>query len=90
MYQVQEFAHFAVTVNLGVEDLRDLELRFAIHLDWWWWRLDPVQNGIGYGWFELGDMENWVNCVHGVWKAECEGERAYLGDDGIGPKVLFS
>jgi len=51
--------------------------------------LDPVWNGIGYGRFKLGDMENWVNCAHGVWKAECEGERAYLGDDGIGPKVLF-
>jgi len=89
MYQVQEFAHFAAVVNLGIEDLGDLELRFTINFHRWWRRLYPVWYGIGYGRFKLGDVEDWVNCMHGVWKVECEGERAYLGDDGIGPKVLF-
>jgi len=32
-----------VVVNLGVEDLRDLELQFTIHLNWWWQRLYLVQ-----------------------------------------------
>jgi len=38
-----------LTINLGVEDLRDLKLRFTIYFHWWWRRLYPVQYGVGYG-----------------------------------------
>jgi len=71
-------------VNLGVEDLSDLKLWFAIYFDWWWRRLYPVWYGVGYGRFELGDMENGVNCMHGIWKTERKREGAYLRDDSVG------
>jgi len=76
-------------VNLGVEDLRDLELQFTIHFNRWQRRLYPVRYGIGCGRFELGDVENCVNCVHGVWKAERKREGAYLRYDSVGPKVFL-
>jgi len=76
-------------VNLGVEDLRDLELRFTIHFDRWQRRLYLVRYGVGYGRFKLGDMEDGVNGTHGIWKAECEREGAYLCDDIVGPQVLL-
>jgi len=77
------------TINLGVEDLSDLELWFTIYFDQWQRRLYPVWYGIGYGQFELGDMENRVNCTHGIWKAECKREGAYLHYDSVGPKVFL-
>jgi len=76
-------------INLGVEDLRDLELWFTIHFNWWWRRLYPVWYGVGYGWFELGDVEDRVNGAHGIWKMEHKREGAYLCDDSVGPKILF-
>jgi len=76
-------------VNLGVEDLRDLELQFTINFHWWQRRLYLVRYGIGYGWFELGDMEDGVNCVHGIWKAERKREGAYLRYDSVGTQVLL-
>ena len=75
-------------VNLGVKDLSDLELRFTIYFNRWWRRLYPVQYGVGYGWFELGDMEDGVDGVHGIWKVERKREGAYLRDDSVGPQVL--
>jgi len=51
--QVQEFASFALTVDLGVEDLRDLELWLAVNFDWWGRWLGSVGDGVGYGCFEL-------------------------------------
>jgi len=89
MYQVQEFAHFAAVVNLGVEDLGDLELWFTINFHQWRRRLYPVQYGIGYGQFKLGDVEDGVNSVHGIWKAERKREGAYLCNDSVGPQVLL-
>ena len=61
-------------VNLGVQDLGDLKLWFAIYLDWRRWGLSPVQYGVGDGWFKLGDVEYRVNCTHRVWESEGEGE----------------
>jgi len=49
MYQVEQLACSASTVNLGVEDLRDLKLQFTIHFNWWRMRLYPVRYGIEYG-----------------------------------------
>jgi len=43
MYQVEQLAHFALMVNLGVKDLRDLKLQFTIYFNRWWRRLYPVQ-----------------------------------------------
>ena len=76
-------------INLGVEDLRDLELRFTIYFDWWRRRLYLVWYGVGYGWFELGDMEDGMNSAHGIWKVEHKRERAYLCYDSVGPEILF-
>jgi len=89
MHQVQQFARFALMVNLGVEDLSDLELQFTIYFDQWQRRLYPAQYDVGYGWFELGDMEDGVNCVHGIWETERKREGAYLHDDSVGPQVLL-
>ena len=72
-------------VNLGVKDLSDLELRFTIYLDQWQRRLYLVRYGVGYGQFELGDVEDRVNCTHGIWKAE----GAYLCYDSIGTQILL-
>jgi len=76
-------------VNLGVKDLSDLELQFTIYFDQWRRRLYPVRYGVGYGQFELGDMEDGVNCTHGIWKTEHKRERAYLHNDSVGPQVLL-
>jgi len=76
-------------VNLGVEDLRDLELRFTIHFDQWRRQLYPVWYGVGYGQFKLGDVEDGVNGAHGIWKTERKRKRAYLCYDSVGPKILF-
>jgi len=76
-------------INLGVEDLRDLELWFTIHFDQWQRRLYLVRYGVGYGRFELGDVEDRVNGVHGIWKTEPKREGAYLRNDSVGPKILF-
>ena len=89
MYQVQKLARFASTVNLGVEDFSNLELRFTIYLDQWWRRLYPVWYGVGYGQFELGDMEDGVNGAHGVWKVERKRKGAYLCNDSVGSQVLL-
>jgi len=78
-----------LTVNLGVEDLRDLELQFTIYFNQWWGRLYPVWYGVGYGRSELGDMEDGVNSAHGIWKAKHKREGAYLRDDSVGPQVLL-
>jgi len=51
--QVQEFASFAPTVDLGVEDLGDLELWLAVNFDWRGWWLGSVGDGVGHSWFEL-------------------------------------
>jgi len=76
-------------VNLGVKDLRDLKFWFTIYFNQWWRRLYPVWYDIGYGRFELGDVEDGVNCMHGIWKVESKRERAYLCYDSVGPKVFF-
>ena len=76
-------------INLGVEDLRDLELWFTIYFDRWWRRLYPVRYGVGYGQFELGDVEDRVNGTHGIWKTEHKREGAYLRYDSIGTQVLL-
>jgi len=89
MHQVQQFARFVSTVNLGIKDLSDLELWFTIYFDQWWRRLYLVWSGVGYGWFKLGDMEDRVNGAHGIWKTEHKREGAYLHDDSVGPKILF-
>jgi len=60
-----------------------------MHFDQWRRRLYLVWYGIGYGWFKLGDMEDGVNCTHGIWKVECKREGAYLCYNSIGPKVLL-
>jgi len=55
-------------VNLGVEDFSNLELRFTVYFDWWRRRLYLVRYGVGYGRFELGDIEDGMNGMHGIWK----------------------
>jgi len=89
MYQVQKLAQFSSTVNLGVEDFSNLELRFTIYFNRWRRRLYPVQYGVGYGRFELGDMEDRMNGAHGIWKVEHKREGAYLCDDSVGSQVLL-
>jgi len=76
-------------VNLGVEDLSDLKLWFTIYFDRWQRRLYPVRYGVGCGQFKLGDMEDGMNGVHGIWKTECKREGAYLHDDSVGHQVLL-
>ena len=76
-------------VNLGVKDLSDLELWFTIYLDQWQRRLYLVRYGVGYGRFELGDMEDGVDGAHGIWKVERKREGAYLCYDSIGTQILL-
>jgi len=76
-------------VNLGVKDLSDLKLWFTIYFDQWRRRLYLVRYGVGYGRFELGDMEDGVDSTHGIWKVECKREGAYLRNDSVGTQVLL-
>ena len=44
---------------------------------------------IGYGGFELGDMEYGVDGVHEVRESECKGVGASLCNDYIWPKIFL-
>ena len=37
---------FVLSVELGVEDFRDLVFRFAVDIDWRWRWLDAVRDGV--------------------------------------------
>ena len=51
--------------------------------------MDAVQNGVQGRRLELGDMEDGVNRVHSIRKAEYKGVGSRLSDDGEGSKVLL-
>jgi len=66
-----------------------MDMSFTIYFDRWQRRLYPVRYGVGYGRFELGDVEDGVNGAHGIWKVERKRERAYLCYDSVGTQVLL-
>ena len=63
----------ATTIQLGVENFSDFIFRFTIDFNWGRWWLDAIQDDIGCGKLELRDMEDGMNCVHRVGKADGKG-----------------
>ena len=47
-------------INLGVQDLQDLELRFIVYHNWWQGRLESIGNRVQDSWLQHGDMEDRV------------------------------
>lgn len=69
--QVPEF-NPVPPVELGVNDLFDLEMLFAVDLYRRWWRDFSTGEGIPEVGFELRNMENWVNLGQIFWKSHLE------------------
>ena len=68
-------------VNLGVKHFRNLMLKISVDLYWRWQRDYVVRNCVwSYG-FQHGDVEDRVDCSHGLGESEYEGVRAGLSDD---------
>src|ERR1700731_4123651 len=56
-------------------------LKISVDLYWRWWRDYMIQNSVqSYG-FQHGNVENGVDCSHGLREAEYEGVGAGLSDD---------
>ena len=64
--QVQKLAGPTSPVDLGVEDLGDLVLRFTVDFDGWRRRLNTSGDGVRSSGFQLRDVENWMDGTHGV------------------------
>jgi hypothetical protein len=59
-----------LVVDLGVKDGHDFIFDFTINFDWRWQRLGTIWNGVQSCGFQLGDMEDWMNCMEMVWKPQ--------------------
>ena len=64
--QVQKLAGPTPPVDLGVEDLGDLVLRFSVDFDGRRWCLDASGDGIRCSGFQLRDVENRMDGSHGI------------------------
>ena len=62
--------YFTAVVNLGVQDLQDLELGFVVYHNWWRGRLDSTGNRIQDGWLQHGDVEDRVYSTKAVRKSQ--------------------
>ena len=65
--QVQEFASATPVVDLGVQNLGDLKLRFTIDNDQGQWWLNLAGYGVRWCEFELRDVVDRVYGTHVVW-----------------------
>jgi len=52
-----------LVVNFGVEDFRDFIFELVVDFNWGWRRLGMIQNLVQSCKFQLGHMEDWVNCM---------------------------
>ena len=76
-------------VDLGVEHFRNLMLKISIDLYWRWWRDYTIQNSVWSYRFQHGNVENRVDCLHGLRESEYEGVQASLSDDFERSEELF-
>ena len=70
-------------VDLGVQDLQDLKLRFIIYHNWWRGRLDSIRKRIQDSWLQHGDVEDRVYSVKTVRKSQGDRMGAGLGNNFI-------
>jgi hypothetical protein len=76
------------TVYLAVEHFFDFPLLFSLLNDWCRWRNDMTAfNGVFQSSGELHNIEDGMELLHGVWKAESIGIQADLLVDGEGTKA---
>jgi len=68
---VQEFA-CPLAIDFRIYYPRNFIFRFPINYDWSGSRLYSLGENVGYGGFEHGHMEDWVNRAHRLWKTESE------------------
>jgi len=52
-----------LVVNFGVKDFRDFIFELVVDFNQGWRRLGTIRNLIRSCEFQLGHMEDWVNCV---------------------------
>ena len=78
-----------MVVNLGVEDFQDFILELIVDFNWGWRRLGTIQNLVWSCKFQLGNMEDQVNCTEMI--REVDGNRvgARSCDDVKWTKVLL-
>src|SRR6266446_3334536 len=89
MHGVEEVTTSPTAIDLGVEDLTNLELRLSIDHSRQRWRLVAVRDDVRNGGFDLRHMEDWVNGSHGLREAERDGVCAHAGNDLEGSEVLL-
>src|ERR1700731_4891535 len=64
-------------------------LKISVDLYWRWQRAYTIRNCVqSYG-FQHGNVENRVDCSHGLGESEYEGVRASLSDDFKGSEEFF-
>src|SRR6202045_180386 len=76
-------------VDLRVKHFRNLMLKISVNLYWRWQRDYAIRNCVWSYRFQHGNVENRVDCSHGLRELEYEGERAGLSDDIERSKELF-
>ena len=87
--QVEELTVPTTTVDLGVEDFGDFVLRFSVDFNRRRRWLNPAGDGVRSCGLELRDMEDRMDCAHGVRKTEGVGVCSGPSDDFVGTQELF-
>jgi hypothetical protein len=77
-------------VGLGIKNLGDLILGFAINFDWWRRRLGLLRNGGQDRRLEHQDMEDRVDCTHAVRKLQSIRPEAHSGYNLKGTEIFLS
>src|ERR1700726_2494410 len=76
-------------VDLRVEHFGNLMLKISVDLYQRWWRDYAIRNCVrSYG-FQHGNVENRVDCLHGLRESEYEGVQAGLSNDFKRSEELF-
>jgi len=70
-----------LVVNLGVKDFRDFILELVVDFNWGWRRLGTIWNLVQSCKFQLGHMEDWVNCMEMIREVDSNRVGARSCDD---------
>src|ERR1700731_3473501 len=68
-------------VDLRVKHFRNLMLKISVNLYWRWQRDYAIRNCVWSYRFQHGNVENRVDCSHGLRESEYKGVRTGLSDD---------
>jgi hypothetical protein len=86
---IKKLAKSLAFIDLGVENLYNLILKFTVNFDRRRRRLDPVWNCVWRMRFQHRNMINWVDSTHAVRKFKDPGVRSSLTNNRIRPIILL-